>query len=286
MRLRDPKNDVIFKALLTRNPLLLADVIERVLDLPAPLSEVTVLNPSLEIDRADDKASVLDVRCRLADGRLIGLEMQVDVRPVFVRRLLYYWARSYGGQLVAGRDYSALRPSISIAWLARNIFAGETMHTIAKLCDVHTHRLICEDVELHFMELSKLRPEDLQRDRAAPWARFFRFESEDDIEQLAKEFPIMSQAKVALGKLSEDERLAQIAEDQHRAWASRLIEKQFAREEGHAEGKAIQLRESILDMCEIGGIAVTETQKASLAAMSLSELEALRARIKSERRWE
>ena len=53
---------------------LLRSVIESVLDLSAPLAEVTVLNPEFERDLAADKGAVLDIRLALTDGRRIDLE--------------------------------------------------------------------------------------------------------------------------------------------------------------------------------------------------------------------
>ncbi len=159
------------------------------------------------------------------------------------------------------------------------------MHSIFELAERRQHSLFLEDIELHLFELSKLRPEDMHRDRAAIWARFFRFESPEDIEQLAKEYPIMSQAKVILHRLSEDERLAGLAEDRERARLNWLIEKQGEREEGREEGKCEQLREAIVGLCEVLDLAVTDTKRQSLEAMSWSELEATWKRIKTERRW-
>jgi hypothetical protein len=54
---------------------------------------------------------------------------------------------------------------------------------------------------------------------------------------------------------------------------------------GLREGKAEGLRAAVLDMGELLGLAPTEAQRASLDAMGVSELEALRQAIKRERRW-
>jgi hypothetical protein len=54
---------------------------------------------------------------------------------------------------------------------------------------------------------------------------------------------------------------------------------------GLREGEAKGLRTAVLDACELLGIAPTEAQRASLDAMGVSELEALRAALKQHRRW-
>jgi hypothetical protein len=54
---------------------------------------------------------------------------------------------------------------------------------------------------------------------------------------------------------------------------------------GLREGKAEGLRAAVLDMGELLGLTPTEAQRASLDAMGVGELEALRQAIKRERRW-
>jgi flagellar biosynthesis/type III secretory pathway protein FliH len=57
------------------------------------------------------------------------------------------------------------------------------------------------------------------------------------------------------------------------------------KQEGLSEGEARGLRAAVLDACELLGLALTEAQRASLEAMGVSELEALRQALKRERRW-
>ena len=44
-------------------------------------------------------------------------------------------------------------------------------------------------------------------------------------------------------------------------------------------------RAAIVDVCEVLGIELSDQQRASLDAMDIAALEALRAQIKRERRW-
>ena len=57
------------------------------------------------------------------------------------------------------------------------------------------------------------------------------------------------------------------------------------REEGREEGLGDGLRRVIEDLCEILAIAPTPEQRAALGAMNVEALQALRERIKRERRW-
>jgi hypothetical protein len=67
--------------------------------------------------------------------------------------------------------------------------------------------------------------------------------------------------------------------------AQRREGKAEGKAEGRAEGKAEGLRAVVLDLCEAFGIVPTEAQRASLEAMGVGELEALRQALKRERRW-
>jgi predicted transposase/invertase (TIGR01784 family) len=115
-KLLDPTLDIVFKLLLLRDQALLRDMIEAVLNLPAPLQELKVLNPEIPKDFPADKAIVLDIRARLHDGRQVDLEMQSTFPPGTRARFLYYWAKAFASTIGRGEVYTALRPCISILW--------------------------------------------------------------------------------------------------------------------------------------------------------------------------
>ena len=58
------------------------------------------------------------------------------------------------------------------------------------------------------------------------------------------------------------------------------------RAEGLRDGQAEGLRAAIRDVCELLDISLTPEREAALARMQLPELDALRARLKRERRWQ
>ena len=285
MPLLDPKIDIVFKLLLSQHPTLLRSVLECVLDLPTPIRAITVLNPDLERDFASDKGAVLDLRIELADTVLIDLEMQVQAHAALTKRILYYWARNYSGESMAGESHDKLRPAISIVWLGERLLAGNRFHSVFRVREEHDHELFCADLELHLFELSKLDVGAHTDDRASKWGKFFRFESESDLEQLAAEDPIMAEAKDALEHISEDPKVASIARERELAALTYRLVLGTTRDLALKEAREIALRESILDLAEAYGIAVDDTRKRALEAMSLPYLEALRDKIKSERRW-
>ncbi len=57
------------------------------------------------------------------------------------------------------------------------------------------------------------------------------------------------------------------------------------REEGREEGRVVERRRAVADLCEVLGIALSAAQRAELSAMTLAQLELLTASIKRTKRW-
>jgi hypothetical protein len=57
------------------------------------------------------------------------------------------------------------------------------------------------------------------------------------------------------------------------------------RAEGEARGRAAALRATIADLCELLGVSLDAERAAWVARLDEQGLEALRAQLKSERRW-
>jgi len=90
------------------------------------------------------------------------------------------------------------------------------------------------------VELPKLRQALDVNDEPAlvAWGRFLTATSDDDLETLAKEYPVLRQAKDALDELSADEVARIRAEQQELAELSYEMHLSAAKREGRAEGKA------------------------------------------------
>lgn len=84
VKLLDPKLDIVLKLLLQRELVLLRSMIETVVNLPAPIEDLVILNPELPKDLAGDKGIVLDVRVSLANRANVDIEMQSEL-PAGVR---------------------------------------------------------------------------------------------------------------------------------------------------------------------------------------------------------
>ncbi|MCP4656627.1 MAG: hypothetical protein GY856_14535 [bacterium] len=61
---------------------------------------------------------------------------------------------------------------------------------------------------------------------------------------------------------------------------------ELAESQGRAEGLAEGLRHTVEDLCELLGIELSQTHSDFLASATVDDLEALRARLKRDRRWD
>ncbi|MBK1653649.1 hypothetical protein CKO29_02880 [Allochromatium vinosum] len=116
----DPKIDCVFKALLgsESNRALLIHFLNANLGsaLPAPITEVEILNPYNDKEFLDDKLSIVDVKARDQRGCLHQIEIQLLANRDLPARILYTWADLYSAQLHSGEDYGQLKPTYAI-WL-------------------------------------------------------------------------------------------------------------------------------------------------------------------------
>ncbi|NYT79175.1 Rpn family recombination-promoting nuclease/putative transposase [Alcaligenaceae bacterium] len=115
-------NDVVFKALFSRHPHLLSDLINAVRYPAAAITVRHILNPHILPADLEGKHIVLDILAEDAHGQRLGIEMQLQPFRHWPQRNVYGVARSLAGQLKAGQNYRDLKPAIGISLLAHDLF--------------------------------------------------------------------------------------------------------------------------------------------------------------------
>jgi predicted transposase/invertase (TIGR01784 family) len=229
----DPKNDLVFKLLFTREPALLLDMLEAIL--ARPIRDVSVLNPGIPGERPRDKHVVLDIRVALDDGSRADVEMQVRLVSALVSRLVYYGTRDYGAQLRRGEGYDQLTPTLTIAWLVDPLFPDiDRLHSIFELRERHTHVLFGDQLQFHVLQLSALSSGGYAEPRVERWARFLMAD-DAELDRLASEDPIMALAKHTLDQLSQDPETRRLAREREEALAVYRMTLAASRAEGKAE---------------------------------------------------
>lgn len=278
MRTRlDPKLDIVFKLLFAeeRNKPLLLSLLNAVLRPQAPILTVTVLPSEPAKDAADDKGIALDLRVGLASGEQVDIEMQSQPRPAGRERALYYWARLYGSQLTRGDHYPALRRCVVVLITDFNELDSARFHSTFRVQEAHDHSPLTEQLEIHLVELPKLPLATFDEPDLVLWAKFLAAGSDEELESLAMNSPVIKQATEALDRLSADPQARALAEQRELALISYQLDlgKVHAqgKEEGRAEGEAKGMAEG-----EAKGKAETLRKLLSLKFGQLPESASLR----------
>lgn len=114
------------------------------------------MNPYTDKDSPQDKQSIFDIQAKTEEGKLINIEMQLFNRYDNEKRTLYYWSKQYASQLEEGRPYKNLKKCVTINILNFSILSGDQYHNVFHLREDRSGISLTDDLEIHFLELSKL----------------------------------------------------------------------------------------------------------------------------------
>jgi predicted transposase/invertase (TIGR01784 family) len=262
-----------------RNIALLIAILNAVLQLPsgAEVVAVELLNPFQEKNLETDKLTILDVKARDASGRLFSVEMQLLVVSELQARILYYWAKLHQGQLTAGEDYAALRPTVTILFVNEELFADVPgWHSQFELRERQAAVVFSDQLQIHVLEISKfnLSSEELHTPLER-WMYFMKHGAELDPEQLPQALhePVYQQA---IGELQQ---MTQNDPDRERYEARLKAQRDFAttvrerEQRGYLKGRSEGLIREIHFCQRLLRQPLTAVEQ--LRAQSVAELEQL-----------
>ena len=198
----------------------------------------------------DSKTARLDIRAKFNNGEDCDIELQVLPYKYMSARMLEYWSGMYSSKIRSGQGYDVLKPSISI--LITNYKLEELKdipkyHTVWNLREEDfSEKVISKNIELHVLEIPKIRNEEMLKDELSQWLKFIENPENKEVEKVMSENKYFQQAREELAHLSGDPDFQRFVEA--RAGMLRDIhcyKKQAAeegrkegREEGRAEGRA------------------------------------------------
>ena len=122
------------------------------------IKTVKLEDREIDPERYMDKAIRLDIVATTELGHVYQIEVQVADQVFIDQRSLYYWASLYHRQLQQGKLYNELKPTIGISILGFEWFKkDDRYHHVFHLWDDETREKLNDDIELHFLELPKLK---------------------------------------------------------------------------------------------------------------------------------
>ncbi|HOY67343.1 MAG TPA: Rpn family recombination-promoting nuclease/putative transposase [Candidatus Ozemobacteraceae bacterium] len=288
------RNDFVFKLVFGKegNEEILAKLIDALLHFTGDrcIADLTLLSPLNLKEFHDDKFTIVDVKATDLAGRRFTIEMQVRELPSFAKRMAYYLALLYTGQLLEGESFEKLNPSYGIAILDYVMFDGFDQFQSAFQFQEQATGLVLPDLmELHFIELPKFKtkPRGLQT-RLEKWLHMIRFaEMYENAKSLPDELrtdEIFVRVLEELEHVNADERMRAILEQRDKEERTRITElnaaekrglekgREKGREEGREEERLDVARKMLAEGFDISLIA-------KMTDMSIAEIEKIKAAL-------
>ena len=247
------KLDIIFKKIFTENADMLHEFVADILEIPSEsIQEITIRNQELSPENFDGKFSRLDLNLKV-DNVLVNVEIQLKGETDFRDRALFYWAKLYTSELKSGDTYGKLKKAITINIINFNMFEGEDYHTEIVTAIKGTDKIYSDKFNMHFFELKKVNQKVNPNNRRELWMQFLNADSEEDFEMLKQtNVPIINKAVNVIYDLSEDTRIREAARIREKALHDEASALANAKNEGRAEGRAVERADTIMRMKSLG----------------------------------
>ncbi|MFR5115093.1 Rpn family recombination-promoting nuclease/putative transposase [Turicibacter sanguinis] len=236
-----PKMDFVFKRIFgnENHPNVLISFLNAVLTPVDPIKSVIVKDTTIEKSHLEDKYSRLDVKAITNKGEHINIEIQLKDEYNMIKRSLYYWSKLYEGQLENGENYQKLSRTICINLLDFNLLNHDKFHSVYRLKDCETDEELTDVMELHFIELKKMkdvnRVEEVKTKLEA-WLYFINQPDSELVQELEKVEVEIKEAKAELVRLSGDRKERERYEKRRESRLNEVSALSYAEEKGIQKG--------------------------------------------------
>jgi len=239
-----PINDFAFKKVFgtPENRPHLVSLLNAILNLPQPISDVTIQNPFNPQEHEDDKLSILDIRATDQTGRIYNIEIQLSHTRGLVQRLVNYGCKLYASQLEAGSVYEQLHPVFTICIFEGSMWKDSPqVHHAFELRDEGTGKTLRNTLAIHTLELGKYNLVEGDLNGATIldcWMFWLKHAQEYEALDLAELFPqgAIRGATMVIQKISEKTEDKLMYDLREKAIRDRKNELDSARKEGKIEG--------------------------------------------------
>lgn len=185
-----PKVDYCFKELMEDEEVRMA-FLAAALDISMKEIISTTLMPThLRKTFQEEKLGILDVRVLMKDKTQVDIEIQIA--PLYTE----------GKE---GDDYKKLEKCIHIGVLDFELFHCQVYSSVFHLWEDERREKYSDKLEVHILELPKLKRYQYPETELLHWARFLGGESREELEMAAEKSPYIEKAYKNLEKLSADE---------------------------------------------------------------------------------
>ena len=170
------------------------------------IEDVVFLDKDQDPDFEHEKLSKLDILAQTNTGAQIDIEVQVLKHSYLSERFLYYWAGLYGSQLKEKKQYTQLKPTISIILLDFDYLPETAWHNIYHICNDLSKQRLTDHFAMHFIEIKKFTYSDIKKlTKLGTWAAYFSKCDEKEMEMLTMSNTVMKDVAKAENAFTSDE---------------------------------------------------------------------------------
>ena len=242
-KLLEPKLDVVFHALFREdNKDLLGALTSEILREDVKI-KTTDKNRYVDIEEADDKLGIMDLRAELENGAHCIIEIQLKHCENEPERILYYWADAYSRQIKRGDRFGKLQKTISIAILDHELEELRGIEEIGVKWQIRDEitgkRILTDRLELVIIELPKARKmyKTNPSNTICQWMLFLDNPNQKEVVQIMKDNKDINKAIDELEQVSGNERLRRIAELKEKYIRDEQSSIEYAQDEGYRQGE-------------------------------------------------
>lgn len=245
-----PTNDVLFKMIFgdKRHSRILIHFLNSVIRSDHPIKEVEIKKTELTPENIAQKGVRLDILATTDTGEIINIEMQKKNEKDMSARALFYWSKLFAGQLEVSEKYHDLRRTISISILDFTLFKDdERFWRKGYIKDDETHEKFTDMLEMHFIELNKMK----QMREESPitfWVEFFKNPYSEKVKALCEFVPEIKEAKEVYERAKLDPEAQELMRIKEKAIRDYTSDLSGAKEEGREEGIELKTKESVRNM--------------------------------------
>ena len=208
------KSDVFFRYLfgMPENEDLLVDFINAVFRDSGgkTICSAMVVNPFNLKESFEEKETILDIKAISDDGRFLNIELQVIGNESYRKRIAYYIAKLHSSQLTTGDEYDKIAQTVAIHIVDFELEKGDkNIHNCYHLYSENNKTLcLTDDLEVHVLELPKLRNNAKIDKRLFGWLEFFEEEEEGkNMDAVIEKNPKLTRAQELFKRFTENEEL-------------------------------------------------------------------------------
>ena len=233
-----PKVDFCFKELMT-DPEVRRGFISALLGVkPEEIVHTELLPTFLRKEHKEDKPVILDVRVQVQGRGQMDMEIQVAPFELWAERSIFYLSKMYAEQIQEGSEYDVLQKCIHVGILDFNLFPDDPQfYSRFHLWEDSRRRLYTDKLEIHIIELPKLKCGEYPETELWNWAKFFDAECKEEFELAANTDPYITKAYEKLMHISADAEKRLEYEAREKAIRDYNWQMKSNWRNGHKEGK-------------------------------------------------